>query len=75
MMVADKEETMHARVGDELAVDSAEVGIPPRRGTILEVRAETGEEHYLVHWSDGHESVFFPGSTAHRIERASGDRA
>lgn len=61
---------MHAQVGDELVVDSAEVGIPPRRGSILEVRGETGEEHYLVRWSDGHESVFFPGSTAHAIHPA-----
>jgi hypothetical protein len=66
---------MHAQVGDELVVDSAEVGVPPRRGTVLEVRAETGGEHYLVRWSDRRESVFFPGSTAHTIERASGDRA
>ena len=58
---------MHAQVGDELVVDATEVGIPPRRGKILEVRGETGEEHYLVCWSDGHESVFFPSSTAHAI--------
>lgn len=66
---------MHARVGDELVVDSAGVGVPPRRGTVLEVRGETGEEHYLVRWSDGHESLFFPGSTAHTIRRAGSDRA
>ena len=66
---------MHARVGDELVVDSAGVGVAPRRGTILEVRSETGEEHYLVRWSDGHESLFFPGSTAHTIQRAGSDRA
>jgi hypothetical protein len=66
---------MHGRVGDELVVDSTEVGVPPRHGTILEVRSETGEEHYLVRWSDGHESVFFPSSTAHAIHGGSSDRA
>ena len=58
---------MHGQVGDEIVVDSMEVGVPPRRGAILEVRGEVGEEHYFVRWSDGHESIFFPGSTAHTI--------
>ena len=62
--------TMHAKVGDELAVDSTEVGVPPRTGRVLEVRGEAGEEHYLVRWSDGHESLFFPGSTTHAVRAA-----
>ena len=61
---------MHAKVGDELAVDSTEVGVPPRTGRVLEVRGEAGEEHYLVRWSDGHESLFFPGSTTHAVRAA-----
>ncbi|MEX1009293.1 MAG: DUF1918 domain-containing protein [Acidimicrobiia bacterium] len=61
---------MHAEVGDELVVDSNEVGVPPRRATILEVRGAPGEEHYLVRWSDGHESVFFPSSSAHAVHPA-----
>lgn len=65
MIGVDKEARMHAQVGDELVVDGTEVGIPPRRGKVLEVRGDTGGEHYLVRWSDGHESVFFPSSTAH----------
>ncbi len=66
---------MHAKVGDGLEIDSAEVGTPPRKGTILEVRGEPGHEHYQVRWQDGHESVFFPSSTAHVIhpsERSGG---
>ena len=58
---------MHGQVGDEIVVDSMEVGVPPRSGTILEVRGEVGEEHYFVRWSDSHESIFFPGSTANAI--------
>lgn len=61
---------MHAEVGDELVVDSNEVGVPPRSGTILEVRGAPGEEHYLVRWSDDHESVFFPSSGAHAVHPA-----
>jgi hypothetical protein len=62
---------MHSQVGDEILVDSMEVGVSPRSGTILEVRGEVGEEHYFVRWSDGHESIFFPGSTAHTIHPSS----
>lgn len=61
---------MHAQVGDELVIDSSEVGVPPRRGKVLEVRSAGGEEHYLVRWTDGHESIFFPSSTAHAVHPA-----
>jgi hypothetical protein len=61
---------MHANVGDELVIDSVEVGTPPRSGTILEVLGEPGSEHYRVRWHDGHESLFFPSSTAHVIHPA-----
>ena len=57
---------MHAQVGDEIVVDSMEVGVVGRHGRILEVRQSATGEHYFVRWSDGHESFFFPGSTAHR---------
>jgi hypothetical protein len=62
-----EEASMLAMVGDGLEIDSVEVGIAPRRGTILEVRGESGHEHYQVRWEDGHESVFYPSSTAHVI--------
>ena len=60
---------MHAMVGDQLVIDSTEVGMPPRTGTIVEVLGEPGSEHYRVRWSDGHESVFFPGSSAHTVHK------
>jgi hypothetical protein len=66
---------MHARAGDELVVDSTEVGVPPRSGLILEVRDTDGAEHYLVRWSDGHESVFFPSSSAHAVHPRGGHAA
>ena len=58
---------MHAKQGDGLEIDSAEAGAAPREGMILEVRGEPDHEHYRVRWEDGHESVFFPSSTAHVI--------
>jgi hypothetical protein len=57
---------MKAEVGDELVVDSLHVGEAPRKGEILEVRADEGREHYVVRWDDsGHETLFFPGPTSH----------
>lgn len=64
---------MRAQVGDEIEVDSMHPDEPPRRGEVLEVRGGPDEEHYLVRWQGGHESIFFPGSTAHTVhQRTSG---
>ena len=60
---------MHAAVGDEIVVDSMEPGGESRHGEVLEVRGEPGHEHYVVRWRDGHESVFYPGSTSHTVHR------
>jgi hypothetical protein len=53
---------MKARVGDELIVNGHHVGDADRRGVITEVRGADGGPPYLVRWSDGHESSFFPSS-------------
>lgn len=58
---------MHAKVGDEIVVDSRKLGAPARSGRVAEVREGGGVEHYLVRWDDGHESVFFPSSNAHVV--------
>jgi hypothetical protein len=65
---------MHSQVGDEIVVDSMEVGKPPRHGSILEVRGESDQENYRVRWDDGHESVFYPGSTGHTVHRTGESR-
>jgi hypothetical protein len=65
---------MHANVGDEIVVDSVQVGGLPRKGEILEVQGESGHEHYVVRWDDGHESLFYPGSTAHVVHLKSEKR-
>ena len=53
---------MKAQVGDELVVKGRHVGDPDRMGVIIEVIGEAGGPPYLVRWSDGHESSFYPAS-------------
>jgi Domain of unknown function (DUF1918) len=53
---------MKARVGDELIVKGLHVGDADRQGVITEVHGADGGPPYLVRWSDGHESSFFPSA-------------
>ena len=53
---------MRANVGDHLLVHGTQVGEHDRRGEILEVHGESGAPPYLVRWSSGQQSVFFPSS-------------
>jgi len=53
---------MKAQVGDELVVKGCHVGDPDRTGVIIEVIGQAGGPPYLVRWSDGHESSFYPTS-------------
>jgi hypothetical protein len=55
---------MKAKPGDRVVVDRHRPGDVERRGEILEVRGKEDAPRYLVRWSDGHESVFVPGSDA-----------
>ncbi len=58
---------IHARVGDQIVVDSDQLGHPPRKGEVIEVLGEVETRHYRVRWDDGHESIFFPGSSSHVV--------
>ena len=60
---------MKAQVGDELVVKGRHVGDPDRTGVIIEVHGEAGGPPYLVRWSDGRESSFYPtiGTVAEHI--------
>ncbi|HUK67931.1 MAG TPA: DUF1918 domain-containing protein [Streptosporangiaceae bacterium] len=55
---------MRANAGDELVVRGHHVGDQDRTAVIVEVHGEDGAPPYLVRWSDGHQSVFFPSSDA-----------
>jgi Domain of unknown function (DUF1876)/Domain of unknown function (DUF1918) len=59
-----QEDTMKAEVGDRIVVASGTLHRPIRDGEILQV-GEGGAGPYLVRWSDGNESLFFPGPDAH----------
>jgi hypothetical protein len=52
---------MQATVGDHLIVHGRIVGQTDRTGEIIDVRGQDGAPPYLVRFSDGHESVIFPG--------------
>jgi len=53
---------MKAAVGDELTVMGRHQGDGDRHGEITEVHGADGSPPYLVRWTDGHESVFFPSA-------------
>lgn len=55
---------MRAKPGDRLVVRSHHVGEAIKDAEILEARGERGEPPYLVRWSDGHESLVYPGPDA-----------
>ena len=67
---------MKAQVGDELVVKGRHVGDPDRTGVIIEVIGQAGGPPYLVRWSDGHESSFFPtsGTVAQHISLPARER-
>jgi len=58
---------IHAAVGDEIVVDNMQLGHAKRSGRVLEVIGDGDTQHYRVMWDDGHESVFFPGTTSHVV--------
>ncbi len=49
-------------VGDELFEESERVGLPRRKGKVLEVLGAADTVHYLVRWEDGHESTIYPSA-------------
>lgn len=61
---------IHAKVGDMVVVDNMDLGHPPRKGEVLEVLGTGDSIHYRVRWDDGHESIFYPGPTAHTVHPA-----
>ena len=62
---------MHAKTGDRIVVPGTHVDDPVRDGEVIEVHGADGGPPYLVRWSDnGHESLVFPGPSAHIVESA-----
>jgi hypothetical protein len=56
---------MDAHVGDQFVIKSRTAGKPPRTGEIIECIDQGGlTPHFRVRWSDGHESIVYPGADA-----------
>ncbi|WP_327111674.1 DUF1918 domain-containing protein [Nocardia sp. NBC_01730] len=55
---------MMANVGDRLCVHGHVVGEGDRQGEIIEVRGPDGTPPYVVRFTDGHESLVYPGPDA-----------
>ncbi len=63
---------MEAHVGDHVVVEGAKVGLPPRRGEVLEIMRGAGGDRLRVRWQgDDHETVLAPGPDL-RIEMGEG---
>ena len=58
---------MEAKTGSRIVVESEQVGTPPREGEIVEIFEGEIGVRYRVRWTDGHETVFTPGSGNVRI--------
>ena len=62
---------MRFKAGDRIEVTINTLGVAPRHGAVLESTSAGGIH---VHWDDGHESVFMPGSNC-QVVAPSGDKA
>jgi hypothetical protein len=60
---------LHANVGDRIVIDSVHLGESRREGEVLEVLGEGETTHYRMRWEDGHESLFYPASSAHIVSK------
>ena len=56
---------MHAAVGDRVVIKGRHLGEPERDGEVIALDGPGGQPPWRVRWeSDGHVSLFFPGSDA-----------
>jgi hypothetical protein len=50
------------RVGDTIELYGEQVGAIARRGQVLEVIGEGGQQRFRVCWEDGHTTIVYPSS-------------
>jgi hypothetical protein len=56
---------MRAHSGDQVVVKGHRIGMPDRKGEVLEARGSDGSPPFLVRWDDsGHVTLLFPGTDA-----------
>ena len=65
---------MTVQAGDHVVIESEKVGIPERRGEVLEVIEHATGVEYRVRWDDGHESSIRPHGGSVRTEPAANTR-
>lgn len=53
---------MRAEQGDRIVIHGKTVETPDRHGEIIEVRGPDGQPPYLVRFTEGHETILYPGS-------------
>jgi hypothetical protein len=53
---------MQATVGDRLHIRGRTVGVQDRYAEVIEVRGNDGSPPYLVRFTDGHETLVYPGA-------------
>lgn len=59
---------MKAEVGDWVVIEGVTLGVPTRRGQVVELRHPDGSPPYLVHWLDtGKRTLVFPGPDGHVV--------
>ncbi len=56
---------MQAHSGDQVVVKGHRIGVPDRKGEVLEARGPDNSAPFLVRWDDtGHVTLLFPGTDA-----------
>lgn len=53
---------MQAELHDKLTVKGRHQGDGDRHGEIIEIHGDNGTPPYLVRWSDGAQTLFFPSA-------------
>ena len=53
---------MQAMIGDRLHVHSNTVGAQDKIATIVEIRGANGTPPYVVQFTDGHQTLIYPGT-------------
>ncbi len=61
---------MKAQVGERLVFHGKKVGSADHMGEVVQVRGDDGAPPYLVHFSDGHEGLIFPGTDCEVLHAA-----
>jgi len=56
-----------AAVGDQIIIESEKVGLPTRKGVILEIVPHDGHTEFRVRWEDGHVSEIRPTPSSYKI--------